>query len=305
MTGPLLTADSLTRRFGSRVALDGLSLGVDAGELFGLVGPDGAGKTTALRLLAGQLRPDHGAARVLGMDPARAGERVRAALGYVPQQFSLYGDLSVQENIEFFGAMFGLRRRDIEERAEELLRLTRLSHFRARCADALSGGMYKKLAIACSLLHRPRVLLLDEPTNGVDPVSRRELWQLLQRFASEGMAVLLTTAYMDEAARCHRVGLLHQGRLIRSQTPGEMRQDDKLACFWLEARTRQDAEAALAHPAVLTAVVQGRRHRILVRKESEGELSRRVREIGGRLTETTPGFEDLFLFHTREDGRGA
>lgn len=300
MSETSLSATELSRRFGQTVALDGLSLSVGAGELFGLVGPDGAGKTTALRLLAGQLRPDAGSVGVMGKDPVREGEAVRAELGYVPQQFSLYGDLSVQENLDFFGAMFGLSGAEIEARSDELLALTRLMPFRARRADALSGGMYKKLSVACSLLHRPRVLLLDEPTNGVDPVSRRELWQLLQRFVAQGMAVLLSTAYMDEAARCHRVGLLHRGRLVRCGPPGELRQRVGHLCYWLEDLPRQLAEEVLADAAVLTSVPQGARFRLLVRRDGDEALTRRVLQAGGRLTPTRPGFEDLFLLFTGE-----
>lgn len=305
MSGAILAATDLSRRFGKIVALDGLSLSMGAGELFGLVGPDGAGKTTALRLLAGQLRPDAGSVRVMARDPVREGDAVRAELGYVPQQFSLYGDLSVQENLDFFGAMFGLNGAEVEARSEELLALTRLKPFRSRRADALSGGMYKKLSVACSLLHRPRVLLLDEPTNGVDPISRRELWQLLQRFAAQGMAVLLSTPYMDEAARCHRVGLLHRGRLVRCGPPGELRHSVGHGCYWLEDLPRHIAEEVLAQTAVLTRVPQGKRYRLLVRRDGEEALAQRVSQAGGRLTPTQPGFEDLFLLFTSEGGDGA
>jgi ABC-2 type transport system ATP-binding protein len=214
---PGLAARGLVRRFGTVTALDGLSFEVGRGELYGLVGPDGAGKTTAIRALAGLIRLDGGEARVLGVDPA--GGAVRERLGLMPQQYSLYRDLSVGENLRFFARLYVLPRKVFRERADRLLGITRLAPFLDRRADALSGGMYKKLALACALLHEPEVLLLDEPTNGVDPVSRRELWALLHEFVHGGMTVLISTPYMDEAERCHRVGLVHRGRLLEEGEP--------------------------------------------------------------------------------------
>jgi drug efflux transport system ATP-binding protein len=218
--GPALSARGLVRRFGAVTALDGLSFEVGGGELYGLVGPDGAGKTTAIRALAGLVSIDGGEARVLGVDPA--GGRVRERLGLMPQQYSLYRDLTVAENLRFFARLYVLRREVFRERAARLLDITRLAPFVDRRADALSGGMYKKLALACALLHEPEVLLLDEPTNGVDPVSRRELWALLHEFVHGGMTVLVSTPYMDEAERCHRVGLVHRGRLLLEGEPREL-----------------------------------------------------------------------------------
>jgi ABC-2 type transport system ATP-binding protein len=218
--GPALEALGLVRRFGQVTALDGLSFSVARGELYGLVGADGAGKTTAIRALAGLVGLDGGEARVLGEDPARGG--VRERLGLMPQQYSLYRDLTVAENLRFFGRLYVLPRAVYRERAERLLAITRLAPFLDRRADALSGGMYKKLALACALLHEPEVLLLDEPTNGVDPVSRRELWALLHEFVHAGMTVLVSTPYMDEAERCHRVGLVHHGQLVLEGDPREL-----------------------------------------------------------------------------------
>jgi ABC-2 type transport system ATP-binding protein len=221
---PALEARDLRRRFGAVTALDGLSFTVQPGELYGLVGPDGAGKTTAIRALAGLIRLDGGEARVLGLDPERDAE-VRDRLGLMPQQYSLYRDLSVAENLRFFGRLSVLPRAVFKERSERLLAITRLAPFTDRRADQLSGGMYKKLALACALLHQPEVLLLDEPTNGVDPVSRRELWALLHEFVEGGMAVLISTPYMDEAERCRRVGLVHQGRMLLEGPPERLLAD--------------------------------------------------------------------------------
>jgi len=217
---PTVVARGLVRRFGATTALDGLGFEIGRGELFGLVGADGAGKTTAIRALAGLVRLDGGEVRVLGVDPE--GGKVRERLGLMPQQYSLYRDLTVAENLKFFSRLYVLPRKLFRERADRLLAITRLAPFVDRRADALSGGMYKKLALACALLHEPEVLLLDEPTNGVDPVSRRELWALLHEFVHGGMSVLVSTPYMDEAERCHRVGLVHHGRLLLQGDPREL-----------------------------------------------------------------------------------
>jgi ABC-2 type transport system ATP-binding protein len=219
-SGPSVSARALVRRFGAVTALDGLSFEIARGELYGLIGPDGAGKTTAIRALAGLVALDGGEARVLGEIPG--GPAVRERVGLMPQQYSLYRDLTVAENLRFFSRLYVLPRATFRERADRLLAITRLAPFVDRRADALSGGMYKKLALACALLHEPEVLLLDEPTNGVDPVSRRELWALLHEFVHGGMTVLVSTPYMDEAERCHRVGLVHRGRLLLEGEPGAL-----------------------------------------------------------------------------------
>jgi len=214
---PALVASRMVRSFGAVKALAGLSFQVERGELYGLVGADGAGKTTAMRALTGLVPLDAGEARVLGMAPGSP--RVRERIGLMPQQYSLYRDLTVSENLLFFGRLAVLPRPVFRERRDRLLSITRLARFGDRRADQLSGGMYKKLALACALLHEPEVLLLDEPTNGVDPVSRRELWELLHGFVESGMAVVISTPYMDEAERCARVGLVHQGRLLLEGRP--------------------------------------------------------------------------------------
>jgi len=215
----VLEAKGLVRAFGATRALDGLSLVVEKGALYGLVGADGAGKTSTIRALAGLIRLDAGVALVLGHDAASGDSRVRHALGLMPQQASLYPDLSVSENLRFFARLFGLKKVVYRERSERLLGITRLAPFLDRRADALSGGMYKKLALCCALLHQPEVLILDEPTVGVDPVSRRELWALLHEFVHEGMTILLSTPYMDEAERCQRVALIHHGRVLLAGEP--------------------------------------------------------------------------------------
>jgi ABC-2 type transport system ATP-binding protein len=212
-----LIARGLVRRFGATEALRGLSITLRAGELYGLVGPDGAGKTTAVRAFAGLIDPDEGTVSVLGHDPRST--EAREDIGLMPQRYALYGDLTIDENLSFFADLFVVDPEVYAERRERLLHITRLAPFVDRRADALSGGMYKKLALACALLHSPRLLLLDEPTNGVDPVSRRELWALLHELIAGGTTILVTTPYMDEAERCHRVGVLHEGRLLAEGDP--------------------------------------------------------------------------------------
>ncbi|MEZ4473474.1 MAG: ABC transporter ATP-binding protein [bacterium] len=287
-----LIARDLRRRLGGTLAVDALSLTVRGGELYGLVGPDGAGKTTTLRMLAGLLTPDAGTVEVDGRPFGPDAGSARAALGYMPQQYSLYGDLSVDENLTFFGRLFGLSRAERAERMERLLHITRLTRFRDRRAEALSGGMYKKLALACALLHQPRVLLLDEPSNGVDPVSRRELWDLLHDFVEGGMAVLLCTPYMDEAARCHRVGLLHHGRLLAEGAPAELVARFRHPASRLFVEDRDAVEAALAvDDAVLAVSPEGAALRVVVRAEAPRALER----FGGRVEPVAADFEDVFL----------
>ncbi len=291
-----LEARGLVKAFGAVEALRGLSFAVREGELYGLVGPDGAGKTTAIRALAGLLVPDGGEARVLGSDPRRGGAATREALGLMPQQYSLYRDLSVEENLRFFSRLYCLPRAIYAERSARLLRLTRLERFADRRADQLSGGMYKKLALACALLHQPRVLILDEPTNGVDPVSRRELWALLHEFVHGGMAVLISTPYMDEAERCGRVGLLHGGRLLLEGAPRELLQGFEDQVFEVVGGARDAVDAALSSlPEVRAASPAGARLRIAVVRGGGERVAAAVAPLGASLRPARPGFEDLFL----------
>ncbi len=294
-----ISARGLVRRFGSVTALDGLGFEARRGELFGLVGPDAAGKTTTIRILAGLMAPDAGEARVLGEDPLAGG--IRERLGLMPQQFSLYRDLSVAENLRFFARLYVLPRAVFRERSERLLAITRLARFVDRRADALSGGMYKKLALACALLHQPEVLLLDEPTNGVDPVSRRDLWELLHEFVHGGMTVLVSTPYMDEAERCSRVGLVHHGKILLEGEPRALisRFEDEVLEVLGGDRDRLDALLAV-HPAVRAASPAGARLRVVVARGAGEALARELAPLGATLAPATPDFEDLFLSRIRE-----
>ena len=212
--------DRVTRRYESVTAIDTVSFDVREGEMFGLIGPDGAGKTTAIRLAGGLLRPDAGSIRIFGRDPVVDHRAITGDVGYLSQRFSLYGDLTIDENIGFFAEIHGVPR--YQAARDRLLEMTQLTPFRQRRADRLSGGMKQKLALACTLVHEPRLLLLDEPTTGVDPVSRREFWKLLSEFRSRGLTIVMATPYLDEAERCARVALLHDGRLLALDTPSAL-----------------------------------------------------------------------------------
>lgn len=296
-----LIAENLVRAYGETEAVRGLSLCVEPGELYGLVGPDGAGKSTTIGCLAGLMHPTSGSVRVRGEDPLARGNKAREQLGLMPQEYSLYGDLTIDENLTFFGRLFALPRSVFRERADQLLSITRLAPFRGRRADALSGGMYKKLALSCALLHQPRVLILDEPTNGVDPVSRRELWDLVYTFVDGGMAVLLSTPYMDEAARCHRVGLMHEGVLIAEGAPGalvdglthdvcEVQGGERGALLsWFEGR-----------PEVVDVSPAGDRLRAVLVPGGKDALAPSLVALGAELRSVRPGFEDLFLARLHE-----
>jgi ABC-2 type transport system ATP-binding protein len=292
----LLEADRVVRRFAGVTALAGVSIAVAPGELLGLVGPDGAGKTTLLRALTGLIDVDEGEARIGGVSWTRARGEAREQLGYMPQQFALYGDLSVDENLRFFGQLFGLPRREFEERRDRLLGITQLTRAKDRPAGALSGGMYKKLAIACALLHRPRVLVLDEPTNGVDPVSRREVWALLYEFVDEGMGVLVSTPYMDEAARCGRVCLLAGGKVLTEGEPTALVR----ACEDVVLEARADDRAPLdayleAHDGVVAVTPAGERIRALITASRQDEVREGLRALGAVVVDSAPDFEDLYF----------
>lgn len=220
---PIIAVRSLTRRFKETSAVSSVDLSIYPGELFGLVGPDGAGKTTTLRLLAGLLYITEGSAQIAGYDLEAQSEKIKPKIGYMAQQFSLYDELSVLENLRFFGDIYAIKRKHYQERVDRLLSFAGLTKFKDRRASKLSGGMQKKLALACTLIHKPPILLLDEPTTGVDPVSRREFWNILTELHLDGTTIIVTTPYMDEADRCSRVGLMYAGELVECDTPRKIR----------------------------------------------------------------------------------
>jgi ABC-2 type transport system ATP-binding protein len=296
-----IAVEGLTKGFPGVHAVDHLSFDVMPGEIFGLVGPDGAGKTTTLRMLAGVMQPEQGKATVAGCDVVHDPEGAKRHLSYMPQRFGLYEDLTVDENIRFYADLFGVRKAEREERSAQLLQAAGMSEFRKRLAGKLSGGMKQKLALVCALIHRPKVILLDEPTNGVDPVSRRDFWRILYELISEGVAVLTSTAYLDEAERCHRVGLLHQGKMLFCDTPANLKAHlgkDVLSVFSPEARRVRDE---LQHAeGISSLMLTGDGVHVVV--DNAGQ---RVPEFESRLKNAqvtyesiqrvTPTIEDLFV----------
>ncbi|SME96770.1 ABC-2 type transport system ATP-binding protein [Tistlia consotensis] len=308
---PVVALRDVHKRFaaGSRTveALDGLSAEIGAARITGLVGPDGAGKTTLMRLVTGLLAPDSGSIRVLGLDAAAETRAVQASVGYMPQRFGLYEDLSVAENLELYADLQGLAGAERRERFERLMAFTGLGPFRTRLAGRLSGGMKQKLGLACTLVRPPRLLLLDEPSVGVDPVSRRELWEIVRRLVGEGISVLWATAYLDEAERCHEVLLLNEGRLLAAGPPSRFSarlEGRTFAVRGEEAERRTLLDEVRALPQVVDAVVKGRDLRVLLSKQAEpGYLESHCRTLQAgraRVTGVDPLFEDAFVALMKE-----
>ncbi|MBI3242275.1 MAG: ABC transporter ATP-binding protein [Chloroflexi bacterium] len=298
----LVDARGLQKRFGDTKAVDGVSLAVSAGEAYGLVGPDGAGKTTTMRLLVGALRLDSGSVSIGGRDLSKQGEEARAVIGYLAQRFSLYSDLTALENLRFFGEVRGLRGKAFEERAAELFKFVGLAGFEDRLAGNMSGGMKQKLGLATALVHRPQVLLLDEPTGGVDPITRQDFWQLIIRLLTEeGVAVIVSTPYMDEAARCNRLGFMYRGRLLRQGAPRELTAGMNGRVLELTAHPKDKArQVCLADPDVEDALAFGDRFHLRV-GQTEGPLARlpgALSQAGvkvDRLRPILPSLEDAFI----------
>lgn len=293
---PLIESRDLTRRFDALVAVDGLSLTVSRGEIFGLVGPDGAGKTTTLRVLCGLMNPTSGSARVAGFDVSRELAQVKDRIGYMAQRFGLYSDLSVDENMEFYAELFGISTAQRDELTPGLLHMTRMAPFRKRLAGQLSGGMKQKLALMCTLLHRPEILFLDEPTNGVDPVSRREFWAILYQLVKDGVTVFVTTAYLDEAERCNRVALMHRGRLIRCDSPDALRHLLPETCYEVTVENQHAARQHLEHSEGVSSVhpCGSTLHVFIEPSRTSPEILRQ--ELGPAIFKPiVPSLEDVFV----------
>jgi len=303
---PIIQTRGVTRRFGDLVAVDQVELEVRRGEVFGLLGPDGAGKTTLLRLLCGLLDADTGEMTIAGCDVASAGERLHDVVGYMAQRFGLYGDLTVDENITFYADLFGVPAPERRRRTERLLKMTRMADFRRFPAARLSGGMKQKLALMCALIHRPNVLLLDEPTSGVDPVSRRDFWTILYELVAEGVTVLVTTAYLDEAERCNRIGLMHEGRLVWCDAPDVVRLSPTESCYAVACDDRARARDVLRDaPGVASVEPFGESLHLFLdpEKGSTEDLLQRL-EAAGLGTATfhaiEPSLEDVFILLIRK-----
>jgi drug efflux transport system ATP-binding protein len=309
MAANVIEVAGLTRCFGELVAVNDLSLYVTPGEIFGLVGPDGAGKTTTLRMLAGVMLPSSGSIRVAGVDVVADPEAVKFQISYMPQRFGLYEDLTVDENIRFYADLFAVPRRERDERAQELLGACGMSEFHQRLAGRLSGGMKQKLGLVCALIHTPKVMLLDEPTNGVDPNSRREFWAMLYGLAGRGVTILNSTAYLDEAERCHRVALLDHGQLLMCDTPAQLKRQVPGEIVSIVARDARAAREALAHrPGVADAILAGDAVHLFVdvaaRRIPEFKRALHERRIeASEIAETSPTIEDLFVSQVRQKSR--
>jgi ABC-2 type transport system ATP-binding protein len=305
----MIRVEALGRRFRETVAVDALSFEVRPGELFGLVGPDGAGKTTTLRMLAGVLRPTSGDAVLDGTSVVRDPERVKHGLAYMSQRFGLYQDLTVLENLRFYADLYRVPPGEVDARLERLFAFSGLAPFGDRLAGNLSGGMKQKLGLSCALVHRPRILLLDEPTFGVDPVSRRELWIIVHEMVAEGVTALVSTSYMDEAERFDRLALLHRGRLLAVSTPDALRREEAGELLELRvARARAAREIVAALPGVRHAFVFGDRiHATLARPGEGPRVEAALRAAGHEAREARPiepSLEDVFVTRIAEADRG-
>jgi len=296
----MIQAEGLTRRYGTTTAVDGVSFDVRAGEVFGLLGPDGAGKTTLFRMLATVLEPSAGSARIGGADVRRSPETVKERIGYMPQALSLYTDMTVLENLRFVAEVYRVPRAHLGPRLQRLLGFSRLGPFIHRRTEHLSGGMKQKLALAATLIHEPEVLLLDEPTTGVDPVSRREFWQILYDLNTQGKTVVVATPYMDEAERCTRVALMHRGRILTVDAPEQMKAHmDGIVLEVVAAPRRQALRVAREIAEVKAASVFGHAlHLVLPAREAEPRVIETLRTAGIAVEDARviePSLEDIFV----------
>jgi ABC-2 type transport system ATP-binding protein len=307
--GTAIAFHAVVKRYGAVEALAGLSLEVRTGEMFGLIGPDGAGKTTAIRLMCGLLHADAGEIRVLGLDPHADHRPLTERVGYLSQRFSLYGDLTIDENIAFFAEVHGVR--DYARRRDQLLSMTQLTAFRGRLADRLSGGMKQKLALACTLVHEPALILLDEPTTGVDPVSRREFWKLLSEFLAQGITILMSTPYLDEAERCTRVALVHEGRALAIDEPVRLRTLIRGRMLELVGHGRAAADIVRRLPGVTDAQVFGERIHVTLERDDEALENGFVRALqttplaGTPTRRVQPSLEDVFIARLAAEREGS
>ena len=302
-----ITVTDLTKRFGDFVAVDRLTFDVKQGEVFGFLGANGAGKSTTIRMLCGLLKPTSGSATVGGADVSRDPEGVKRRIGYMSQRFSLYESLTVDQNIRFFGGVYGLRGALARERQQWALAMAGLEGKEGRLTGELPGGWKQRLALACAVLHRPRVVFLDEPTSGVDPLSRRGFWRLIDEMAGSGVTVFVTTHYLDEAEYCHRLALIHAGRLVALGTVSELKQvfAGNAVLEVIAPRAGEALEAISKAPWALETSVFGTRVHVVVRDAGEGrrELGRLLAAAGNEATSIErilPSLEDVFIHHVEQ-----
>ena len=315
----MIECDGLTKRFGTFTAVDHVTFSVGKGSIFGFLGPNGSGKSTVIRMLCGILEPSEGTARIAGHDVVEEGDDIKEMIGYMSQKFSLYDELTANENLLFAGKLYGLRGRALKQRRDELIALTHLEPYLNRRALLLSGGWRQRLAMACSLMHKPTVLFLDEPTAGIDPVARRELWDLLFEFAGQGMTLFVTTHYMDEAERCEHVGYIYMSKLIVCGEPDELKRMPEVSppgTRRLDVTCDHVTKALQAMrqlDGVRTATVFGQSMHLLVDESVTREkIDNRLREVGiahSDIHEIGPSLEDVFVTlsekHATEQKRAA
>jgi len=305
-----IEAHELTKSFPGILAVDHLSFSVKKGEIFGLVGPDGAGKTTTMRMLAGVLVPDSGGAIVSGFDIVKAPESAKHRVSYMPQRFGLYEELTVDENIRFYAKIFGVKAAEKDIRSTQLLDAAGMSEFRNRVAGKLSGGMKQKLGLVCALIHTPDLILLDEPTNGVDPVSRRDFWRILYSLLDQGVTILTTTSYLDEAERCHRIALLHEGRMLFCDTPARLKENMPGAVLSVVTdNPRGISELLDGNDGISSMMIVGDGLHLVVK-----DASRMISELRSIITsanvpfdsieQVTPTVEDLFVEAVKGNTKG-
>jgi ABC-2 type transport system ATP-binding protein len=304
-----IKAQQLTKSFDDLVAVNHFDVTVEAGEIFGLVGPDGAGKTTTLRLLTSVLEPSWGDAWVAGRHTVREAEAVKESIGYMSQRFGLYLDLTVLENINFYADLFGVGRRERREATERLLEFTNLAPFTKRLAGNLSGGMKQKLGLACALIHTPKVLFLDEPTNGVDPVSRRDFWRILYQLLRDQVSIFVSTAYLDEAERCNRVGLIDRGRLLATGTPEELKTMMEGTILEIHCSRPRQGRALLQERLPTEQVgLFGDRIHVVTQNEQRASSSSREILLGAGIEvadirPVEPTLEDVFISVLAREGQ--
>ncbi len=307
---PAIHAENLCRTFASLTAVNRLNLKVERGEIFGLVGPDGAGKTTIMRLFSGILRPTGGEAWILGHSITREAEPLKEKIGYMAQRFALYEDLTVMENIHFYADLYAVSQKERLTRVDRLLAFSNLAPFKNRLAGNLSGGMKQKLGLTCSLVHTPQILFLDEPTNGVDPVSRRDFWRILYDLLKEGVTIFVSTAYLDEAERCHRIGLLHHGNLLSVGSPAEIKKLMRGELWEIRCRQRMKVRDMIQNlPGVISAGIFGDRIHLLLENggETKTGLEILIKKSGFEIfsmEKIAPSLEDVFIATiTEEDAK--
>jgi ABC-2 type transport system ATP-binding protein len=292
---------NLQKRFGSLVAIDNLSLTVEKGEMVGLVGPDGAGKTTLMRILSAILAPTSGSAKVAGFDIIKDAEKLKEKIGYMPQRFGLYEDLTVEENLDFFSELYQLPKKKKEEKYKEVFKFSQLEPFKDFLAGNLSGGMKQKLALSCVLLHTPEVLLLDEPTRGVDPLSRRDFWRILFEQQKSGMTIFISTSYMDEAERCQKISFLDKGRLIAYQTPIKLKKIMDRILYEMSCTKPREAKSVLEKEEDIFGVsLFGQKMHFTLKDEKLLEnINSKLKDMDIQifsLNEIKPSLEDIFIF---------